>query len=143
MGDNAKQKAANTKNVKALRDQKIWEEYELFCENEENWKWVVIPTLDLFDKPFGSISLNLINYGAGRHFLRPDVADELNRILSARYQADMRILRPTTDKKAIEIMARSGNPITVAGVGGDLKKVGPVMGMDGSAYPTESVAYPS
>lgn len=147
MGDNTNSKAVaqsaritSGKKLKAERDQKIWEEHEAFCDDQTNWVWIEIPETDLFDKPFGSISLNLIHYGPGNHFLRPDVANALTDILKTRYQADMRILRPTPDKKMLEVMARNGNPVTVAGVGSDLKQVGPIT----RPYPTSVTSpYPT
>jgi hypothetical protein len=148
MADNSKQsytqKITAGKKAKAERDQKIWEEHDAFCEDETNWQTVEIPSTDLFDKPFGSISLNLINYGPGRHFVRPDVANQLVEILANRYQADMRILRPTPDKKMLAVMARNGQPVTLAGTtAGDMQVVGPIVKpyhtAASSPYPTSGI----
>jgi len=92
-------------------------EHAEFVANEENWEYVDIPETDLFDQPFGYISINLEQYGPGRHFVDPDVAGELRRILKVRTQSDLRIYRPTADKKMLEIMARQGKPLTTASAG--------------------------
>lgn len=137
---NQTQRQTSAKKLKAERDQKIWEEHEVFCDDQTNWQWIEVPETDLFDKPFGAISLNLINYGPGNHFVRPDVANALKDILATRYQADMRILRPTPDKKMLEVMARNGQPITLAGTtSGEMKQVGPIT----KPYPTSATSpYP-
>jgi len=109
------QRVAQNKKIRNERHQKIWEAHEEFCEDQSNWVTVQVPSKDLFDKPFGNISLNLIEYGPGKHFVRPDIGEALTQILAARYKADMRILRPTQDSKMVEIMARVGRPVTTAG----------------------------
>jgi|SRR5208283_2557452 len=104
-----------------LNKKKAGEQYQKehaeFVANEENWEYVDIPDTDLFDQPFGYISINLEQYGPGRHFVDPDVAGELRRILKVRTQSDLRIYRPTADKKMLEIMARQGKPLTSASSG--------------------------
>jgi hypothetical protein len=80
--------------------------------DKSNWEYVEVPETDIFDKPFDGVSINFIPYNSGKHFVEPEIAGEIRRLLSARMKADMRILRPTTDKKALEIMARSGKPLT-------------------------------
>jgi hypothetical protein len=131
---------AERRTKKKERDLQIQEDYELFCEDESNWVYVRIPEKDLFDKPFGNISLNLIEYGSGTHFVRPDVGKQLSEILASRYHADMRILRPTADKKMLEIMARSGRAVTTAGTTLVDNVVGnenlPTSGYGQGAYPT-------
>jgi|SRR5690242_4628116 len=130
MADNGKAIAVNVAPTKAQRasakealkvkHERMWEEEEAFNENQENWEYVEVPEVDLFDKPFGKISINLIDYHPGKHFVRPDIAKEMRGLLRDRFQSDMRILRPTKDKKMLEIMARNGKPLTTATVGGQV-----------------------
>ena len=127
MADNSKVTVAQTKATKASRaaeirakHEQIWAEREAFNEDESNWEWVEVPETDLFDKPFGSVSINLIDYGPGKHFVRPDIAKEIRGLLRDRFRSDMRILRPTQDKRMLEIMARNGKPLSTATVGAEL-----------------------
>jgi len=82
--------------------------------DKSNWEYVEVPETDIFDKVFDGVSINFVQYGPGKHFVDPDIAGEIRRLLAARSKADIRILRPTTDKKALEIMARSGKPLTAS-----------------------------
>ena len=91
-----------------------------YVANEDNWEYVDVPSEDLFDQPYGYISINLEQYGPGRHFVDPDVAGELRRIIKLRQQSDLRVYRPTQDRKMMEIMARNGKPISTAGVGSQM-----------------------
>lgn len=127
MADNGTVKVAQTKvqratAKKALQEkhERLWEEREAFNEDQANWEYVEVPEVDLFDKPFGKVSINLIDYGPGKHFVRPDIAKEIRGLLRDRFRSDMRVLRPTQDKKMLEIMARNGKPLTSAGVGVEL-----------------------
>jgi len=86
-----------------------------FVDDETNWEWVEIPETDLFDKPYGYIGLNTETYGPGKHFVDPDIASELKRIIRARHLSDQRVYRPTKDQKTLDTMARQGKPITHAG----------------------------
>lgn len=75
------------------------------------WEYVEVPEVDLFDKPFGGIQINFIDYGPGKHFVNAELAGEIRRLLKQRQAGDIRILRPTQDKKMQEIMARSGKAV--------------------------------
>ena len=126
MSDNTpkvtKQQTASLKESKRLERERKGEEarlaHENFVADEANWEYVDIPDVDLFDKPFGNITINSETYGPGRHFVDPDLASEIRRILKARMASDQRIYRPTQDKKMLEIMARQGKPVTVTGISG-------------------------
>ena len=76
--------------------------------DKSTWEYVEVPETDLFDKPFGSIQINFTDYGPGKHFVSAELAGEIRRLLKQRQQGDVRILRPTQDKKMQEIMARTG-----------------------------------
>lgn len=75
------------------------------------WEFVEVPEVDLFDKPFGTIQVNFIDYGPGKHFVNPELASEIRRLLKQRQAGDIRVLRPTQDKKMQEMMARSGKAV--------------------------------
>jgi hypothetical protein len=75
------------------------------------WEYVDVPETDLFDQPFGTIQINFIDYGPGKHFVNPELAGEIRRLLKQRQVGDLRVLRPTQDKKMQEIMARSGKAV--------------------------------
>jgi hypothetical protein len=81
-------------------------------EDKSKWEYVEIPETDLFDSPFGSIQVNFEPYGPGKHFVNPELAGEIRRLLKQRHNGDVRILRPTQDKKMQEIMARTGKPVS-------------------------------
>jgi hypothetical protein len=75
------------------------------------WEYVEIPETDLFDQPFGTIQINFIDYAPGKHFVNAELAGEIRRLLKQRQVGDLRVLRPTQDKKMQEIMARSGKAV--------------------------------
>ena len=79
--------------------------------DKSTWEWVEVPEVDLFDKPFGSIQINFTDYAPGKHFVNPELAGEIRRLLKQRQAGDIRVLRPTQDKKMQEIMARSGKAV--------------------------------
>jgi hypothetical protein len=129
MGDNttksfvqeAKTRKATKAAEKALAQEAARAAHEEFVLDESNWEYVEIPSEDLFDKPFGNININAESYGPGKHFLDPDLAGEIKRIIKVRNQSDLRIYRPTADKKMLEIMARQGKPLSVAGTGPEVE----------------------
>lgn len=88
-----------------------------YIDDEANLETVEVPATDLFDKPFLGVSINFETYGPGKHTVNPEIAGEIKRLLKAASLADMRVYRPTQDKKMLEIMAKNGKPLTTAGVG--------------------------
>jgi hypothetical protein len=108
---------AKEKLTRKAAGEKWQKEHAEFVADEANWEYVDIPETDLFDQPFGYITINLEQYGPGKHYVDPDVAGELRRILKVRMQSDLRVYRPSQDKKMLEIMARQGKPLTTATTG--------------------------
>ena len=81
--------------------------------DKSTFEYVEVPNEDLFDKPFGDVQINFTSYGPGKHFVDPVTAGEIRRLLKQRQQGDLRILRPTQDKKMAEIMNRNGKAAPV------------------------------
>ena len=104
---------------KEKRQEEARQKHYAFVDDEANWEYVEVPETDLFDKPYGYIGINTETYGPGKHFVDPDIASELKRIMRARHLSDQRVYRPTKDQKTLDTMARQGKPITHAGVSAD------------------------
>lgn len=76
--------------------------------DKSNWEWVEVPEEDLFGEPHTGVSINFEKFGPGKHFVDPEKANEIRRLLNNRLRSDMRILQPAQDKKMQEIMERGG-----------------------------------
>jgi len=76
-------------------------------DNNQN-EWVEVPATDIFDQPHNGVSVNFTKYGPGKHFLPPELAGEVRRLLKSKEGADIRVLQPKRDQKAIDIMNRTG-----------------------------------
>lgn len=75
-----------------------------------NYEWVEVPVEDLFGKPFGYVSINFEQFPTGRHFLDPEKAGEIRRLVKNRQLSDMRIMQPNRDKEYERTMAAHGKP---------------------------------
>lgn len=75
-----------------------------------NYEWVDVPVEDLFGKPFGFVSINFEEFHTGRHFVNPEKATEIRRLVTNRQRSDMRVLQPNRDKEYEATMARHGKP---------------------------------
>ena len=73
-----------------------------------NWEWVEVPEEDLFGEKHTGVHINFEGFGPGKHFVDPEKATEIRRLLANRLRGDMRILQPNQDKKMFEIMERNG-----------------------------------
>ena len=90
-------------------------------KDKSNWEWVEIPARDLFDEVHCGVSINFDYFGPekddnnnytgnpGRYFVAPSVAVTIRKLLQNKVRQDMRILQPTKDKVAMDIMARNGS----------------------------------
>lgn len=83
---------------------------ELAGLDTSRYEWVEVPTEDIFGRPHTGVSINFITFGPGRHFVDPERAAEVRRLLAMRQASDIRVLRPNVDRKMEEIMARQGKP---------------------------------
>lgn len=72
------------------------------------WEHVEVPALDIFGKPHTGVSINFKFFGPGTHYVDPETAGEIRRLLRNRQDGDLRILQPNQDKKMLEIMERNG-----------------------------------
>lgn len=80
----------------------------LFNEDTNNWLTVEIPEEDIFGAKHEGVNINLEHYAPGKHFLPPDLANEIRRIIAGKMKADIRVLQPKVDTKMQEIMRRNG-----------------------------------
>jgi hypothetical protein len=79
--------------------------------DKSNWEWVTVPEEDLFGEEHTGVSINFNQYGPGKHFVDPESAGEIRRLLDLRLRGDMRVLQPGRDKKMEEIMSRNGKRV--------------------------------
>lgn len=115
--DNSKP-AVSTPLTPAERVAKAEAERVAVNSNQDNWEWVEIPATDLFGDVNNGVSINFTKYlpdldeegkptgKPGRHFVNPEIAKEIRRLLQVKIAAEMRILQPGQDKKMQQIMAR-------------------------------------
>src|SRR5262249_844673 len=71
------------------------------------WEWVEVPDEDLFGDVHTGISINFQHFGPGRHFVNPEMAGEIRRLVKNRLRGDMRVLQPKQDARMAQIMAKS------------------------------------
>ena len=71
-------------------------------------RWIDVPEKDLFDFPYPTLRVNLQEFGPGKHFVDADLADFLEERMKIKYQADVRIMRPSQDYTSQNIMNRFG-----------------------------------
>jgi len=82
-------------------------------EDKNNWEWVEIPDTDLFGEAHTGVSVNFNQFGPGKHFVSPEMASEVRRLLANRMRGDMRVLQPKQDVRMAHIMSKHqlGAPI--------------------------------
>lgn len=110
-----------TSNAKAEAPKYANEKERILAENADKntWEWVEVPATDIFDQRHCGVSINFTHYGPdtkdgqwtgkpGRHFVSPEAAGEIRRLLALKMRGDIRILQPKRDQVAIEIMNRNG-----------------------------------
>jgi hypothetical protein len=71
-------------------------------------RWVEVPQKDLFDFPHPTIRVNLLEFPPGRHFVDAELADFIEDRIKLKYQADIRIMRPSQDVTSQDAMNRFG-----------------------------------
>jgi hypothetical protein len=82
-------------------------------ENKDLWEWVEIPDTDLFGEDHTGVSVNFEQFLPGKHFVSPEMATEVRRLLANRMRGDIRVLQPRQDQVMARIMAKSqlGAPV--------------------------------
>jgi hypothetical protein len=93
----------------SIKEQEAKREAERVARNadETNWEYVEVEETDLFGDQNNGVSINFVKYGPGKHFVNPEIAKELRRLLRQKTVAEMRILQPNQDEKMRRIMAKS------------------------------------
>jgi len=82
---------------------------EVKTKVEEQWEFVTIPRLDLYDRPRQPIWINLDKFEPGQTYkVGPLTAAELRRILKALEQSDIRMIRPQVCQRSIDEVAEHG-----------------------------------
>ena len=79
---------------------------------EKGWRYVTIPSKDIYDFKFGSVWNNVIELKPGVHLLPPDLADDVEERLKVRSEGDIRLMRPQAHRKSLE---QTGNLPTTEG----------------------------
>lgn len=74
-------------------------------KDKKDWEYVTIPEKDLFDNKNPGFDINTYHFDAGTHFVPPDLASEIKRIVQVAMDADIRILQP---KKHLKSLIESG-----------------------------------
>jgi len=70
--------------------------------------YVLIPEEDAIGGKHSGVTLNLQHYGPGKHYLPETIAGELMDRLAIKQVADIRLMQPKADAKAIQMQARRG-----------------------------------
>jgi len=84
---------------------------EVLKKLEEGYRFVEVPSKDIYDSPFDGIWINRDHYAPGKHLLDKDRADEIEMRLK-RWQGEMiRLLRPTPHRVSQEQATRRGMAI--------------------------------
>lgn len=76
--------------------------------DKSNWEYVNIPALDLYDQPHPGVGINFKHYGPGKHLVSPEIAGEISERMRVFDRYQLRLMRPTADRKAIEVTSREG-----------------------------------
>jgi len=78
------------------------------AKDTSKYEYVEVPETDLLGEEHTGVSINFRQFGPGKHFVDPETAGEMRKLLDARLRGDMRVLQPNRDKKMDEIMSRNG-----------------------------------
>jgi hypothetical protein len=76
---------------------------------ERGKRWVEVPAEDIFELPFPSIRVNLLEFGPGKHYVDADLADWIEDRVAVRQRADIAILRKNPDREMLKVMTRNGS----------------------------------
>jgi hypothetical protein len=71
-------------------------------------RWVEVPLTDIFEFPFPTVRVNLMEFGPGKHFVDAILADWIETRVRIRQKADIAILQKNPDRKAQDVMSRNG-----------------------------------
>jgi hypothetical protein len=96
-------------NVKAVEVPKLSEKDQILADNKDKslWQWVEVPDVDGFGDVHNGVTINFQKYGPGRHFVNPELAGEIKRLLLENVRAEIRIHSPKQDPKMMAQMRKS------------------------------------
>ena len=77
-------------------------------EDKSKWLWVEIPELDFYDRPFEAFYVNTLQFGPGKHFLEPELAGEVARIVKIALGAQRRLMSDRPDRRALKVADNMG-----------------------------------
>lgn len=86
-------------------------DYTRYFPNRDtsDWQYVTVPEKDeIFDRVHPTIRINKMKFPPGTHFVPPEVAGELQRILLTYRLSQIRILQPKKDLSALRKMQERG-----------------------------------
>ncbi len=89
------------KEVKAVAKPKPATKEDVAAKLEAGYRYVTIPSEDLYNYKFNGISINLDTYTPGTHLVPADVADTLEDRLKVWNEYNVRLMRPQADVKAL------------------------------------------
>lgn len=76
---------------------------------DAGWRFVTVPSVDVYDHVFKGIGLNAKTFGPGTHLLPPDEASYLEDRLKVWNAAMVRMLRPTANAAALKAVNTQGS----------------------------------
>jgi hypothetical protein len=77
---------------------------------EREKRWVFIPENDIFEYPFPHVRINNnYDFGPGKHFVDPDVADTIEDRVAAKQKADIALMRHNPDMQAVNSNTKFGS----------------------------------
>jgi hypothetical protein len=68
---------------------------------KEKKVYVEVPSEDMFDMIHPDIIINGRHYKPGKHFVEPELAGEIKRLVDTFNKGQVRLLRPSADRKAL------------------------------------------
>lgn len=93
---------------------------EVLAKLAEGYRYVTIPSLDIYENPFHGITIQgghgskgdqpgfENHYGPGTHLLSPDFADEVESRLRIWEESMLRIMRPGAHRSSVDQATRRG-----------------------------------
>lgn len=63
--------------------------------SKDTWQYVTVPATDIYDHPFGDISINEHVFKSGeKHYVPAEVAEEMNRLIKNHEAYLLQLLQP-------------------------------------------------
>ena len=71
-------------------------------------RWITVPEKDLFDFPYPTIRINLLEFPPGKHYVDAELADFIESRIQLKFESDVRVMRPNQDYTSQNAMNRFG-----------------------------------